>query len=92
MKCSREQLLCFYYDWIWNIEYRIQKCNIYWNAVKFLRRTPSKYPAGPESLKLSRAPKTTCTTSSKTPVQAAAKVGPALEDNEKVNSQLWSKM
>ena len=50
-------------------------------------RTHPKYPAGPESLKLRRAPKAPCTTSSKTPVQAAAKVGPALEDNEKLNSQ-----
>lgn len=52
-----------------------------------LRRTNSKFSAMPEPLKLRREPKATFTSSSKTPVPAAAKVAPALEDSEKVNSQ-----
>lgn len=68
------------------MQYLLKCCKI------AIRRTHPKYSAGPESLKLSGAPKATCTTSSKTPVQAAAKAGPALEDNEKLNSQPCSKM
>lgn len=77
-----------------NMEYRTQNTKMQYLlkcCIMAMRRTHPKYHAGPESLELRRAPKATCTTSSNTSVQAAAKVGPALEDNEKLNSQHWSK-
>lgn len=94
MKCIL--ILIHYYKGImhvhfllFNVEYRIynKKMQYLLKSCVIAMGTNSKFSALPVPLRLRRQLKATSSSSSISVVPAAAKVAPALEDNEKVKSQ-----